>query len=107
MGNGNGMRVVVTGTTGNVGTSVVRALSEDPAVSSVLGLARRPSEWSCAKTEFVEADITGLARGAAVEVFTYPGAGHFYTDADLPDHDEQATALTWQRILPFLSTLTR
>ncbi len=38
------MRVVVTGATGNVGTSVVRALADDPAVTSVLGLARRRPE---------------------------------------------------------------
>lgn len=36
-----GLRVVVTGATGNVGTSVVRALADDPSVASVLGLARR------------------------------------------------------------------
>jgi dienelactone hydrolase len=39
------------------------------------------------------------------EVFTYPGAGHFYTDAEGPDHDEAAAALTWRRALEFLRTL--
>ncbi|MFJ4217563.1 NAD-dependent epimerase, partial [Streptomyces hydrogenans] len=34
-----GQRVVVTGATGNVGTSVVRALVRDPGVESVLSLA--------------------------------------------------------------------
>ncbi|UUV30983.1 dienelactone hydrolase family protein [Amycolatopsis roodepoortensis] len=41
--------------------------------------------------------------GADARVFTYPGAGHFYTDSSLPDHDEDAAALTWQRILAFLA----
>jgi dienelactone hydrolase len=41
--------------------------------------------------------------GTAAQVFTYPGAGHFYTDADLPDHDEHAATLTWQRVLAFLN----
>lgn len=41
--------------------------------------------------------------GADAQVFTYPHAGHFYTDASLPDHDEQAETLTWQRILEFLT----
>ena len=35
------MRVVVTGATGNIGTSTVRALAADPAVTAVTGLARR------------------------------------------------------------------
>ncbi|MFJ1764343.1 dienelactone hydrolase family protein [Amycolatopsis sp. NPDC088138] len=43
----------------------------------------------------------------AAEVFTYPGAGHFYTDAEAPDHDETASALTWQRVLDFLRKLPR
>ncbi|MEV5744183.1 dienelactone hydrolase family protein [Microbispora rosea] len=45
------------------------------------------------------------AAGAAVQVFTYPGVGHFYTDADLCDHDEDAAGLTWQRSVSFLSRL--
>ena len=35
------MRVVVTGATGNVGTSLVRALVDDPRVEMVVGVARR------------------------------------------------------------------
>ncbi|MEU9300789.1 NAD-dependent epimerase/dehydratase family protein [Streptomyces sp. NPDC048269] len=54
---GDGIRVVVVGATGNVGTSVVRALSEDPAVRSVLGLARRVPDWRPPKTEWQAADI--------------------------------------------------
>ena len=40
--------------------------------------------------------------GADARVFTYPGIGHFYTDADGPDHDEPAAALTWERVAEFL-----
>ncbi|MFG2983377.1 NAD-dependent epimerase/dehydratase family protein [Streptomyces sp. NPDC048258] len=54
---GDGTRVVVVGATGNVGTSVVRALAEDPAVGSVLGLARRVPDWRPPKTEWRAADI--------------------------------------------------
>ncbi|MGW4644454.1 dienelactone hydrolase family protein [Sphaerisporangium sp. NPDC004334] len=43
--------------------------------------------------------------GSVVQVFTYPGAGHFYTDATLREHDEEATALTWQRSMDFLRHL--
>jgi dienelactone hydrolase len=46
---------------------------------------------------------TAARAGAAARVFTYPGAGHFYTDAELPDHDQQAETLTWQRVLDFLA----
>ncbi|HSR27571.1 MAG TPA: NAD-dependent epimerase/dehydratase family protein [Actinomycetes bacterium] len=53
------MRVVVTGATGNVGTSLLEALAGDPAVTSVLGLARRRPELEVAKTTWVTADIAG------------------------------------------------
>jgi nucleoside-diphosphate-sugar epimerase len=52
------MRVVVTGATGNVGTSVLHALASDPAVDSVLGIARRLPEMSFPKTDWAAADIT-------------------------------------------------
>ncbi|MES4891742.1 dienelactone hydrolase family protein [Streptomyces sp. NPDC096012] len=40
--------------------------------------------------------------GVHLEVFRYPGAGHFYTDPDLPDYDPAAAELTWRRVLDFL-----
>lgn len=49
--------VVVTGTTGNVGTSVVRLLSEGPEVASVRGLARRIPHWSPPKTQRTAVDL--------------------------------------------------
>jgi nucleoside-diphosphate-sugar epimerase len=51
------MRVVVVGATGNVGTSVLHALAREPAVESVLGVARRLPEMSFPKTEWASADI--------------------------------------------------
>ncbi|SHF69279.1 NAD-dependent epimerase/dehydratase family protein [Streptoalloteichus hindustanus] len=68
-----GIRVVVVGATGNVGTSVVSALGRDPAVKSVLGLARRLPEWEAPKTEWARADISKddlvpLFRGADVVI---------------------------------------
>ena len=51
----------------------------------------------------VAAWLTAATRsGADAEVFRYPGIGHFYTDADGPDHDEPAASLTWQRALDFV-----
>jgi UDP-glucose 4-epimerase len=52
------MRVVVVGASGNVGTSVLHALAGDPAVDSVLGVARRLPAMSFPKTDWAAADIT-------------------------------------------------
>ncbi|MEV6832153.1 dienelactone hydrolase family protein [Amycolatopsis sp. NPDC051102] len=41
--------------------------------------------------------------GADARVYTYPGIGHFYTDADGPEHDSAAAELTWDRVAGFLS----
>ncbi|WP_431782262.1 dienelactone hydrolase family protein [Streptomyces chumphonensis] len=41
--------------------------------------------------------------GADVEVFRHPGAGHLYTDPDLPDHDAEAAERTWRLALAFLA----
>lgn len=51
------MRVVITGATGNVGTSTVQALAADDRVTSILGLARRTPAWRPAKTEWARADV--------------------------------------------------
>jgi UDP-glucose 4-epimerase len=55
------MRVVVVGASGNVGTSVLRALGDEPAVDSVLGLARRLGDVEFPKTEWVAADVSSSA----------------------------------------------
>ena len=51
------MRVLITGATGNVGTSLVQALSEEGEVDSIVGLARRRPEWQAPKTTWVEVDV--------------------------------------------------
>jgi nucleoside-diphosphate-sugar epimerase len=63
------MRVVVTGASGNVGTSLLRALAEDGDVEEIVGLARRlpdrhfpKTEWRAANVE--EDDLVSLFRGA-------------------------------------------
>jgi nucleoside-diphosphate-sugar epimerase len=67
------LRVVVTGASGNVGTSVVARLGDDPAVSSILGLARRRPAWHPPKTTWATADVARddlvpLLRGADVVI---------------------------------------
>jgi UDP-glucose 4-epimerase len=63
------MRVVVVGATGNVGTSVVRALQADESVTSVVGVARRlPGtrddgvEWH--RADVVRSDLLPIFEGA-------------------------------------------
>ncbi|MEV4565304.1 NAD-dependent epimerase/dehydratase family protein [Nonomuraea sp. NPDC049419] len=51
------MRVVVVGATGNVGTSVVRALAADDDVTSIVGVARRLPGWRAERTEWHQADV--------------------------------------------------
>ncbi|HEX2273980.1 MAG TPA: NAD-dependent epimerase/dehydratase family protein [Acidimicrobiales bacterium] len=81
------MRVVVTGATGNVGTSLLSALAKEPAVRSVVGVARRRPEVSWPKVEWRAADVAtddlaGLLVGADAVV-------HLAWIVQ-PNHDETA-----------------
>src|ERR1044071_3417675 len=63
------MKVVITGATGNVGTSTVKALSESPEIEEIIGLARRAPFLEQPKTSWVEAnvltsDLTEIFRAA-------------------------------------------
>ncbi|MFD0683412.1 NAD-dependent epimerase/dehydratase family protein [Actinomadura fibrosa] len=67
-----GLTVAVTGPTGEIGTSAVRALEDDPRVERVLGMARRPFDarargWR--KTEYRQGDILDRA---AVDALVAP-----------------------------------
>ena len=58
-----------------------------------------PQDW-------LNAWYLGMRRaGADTEVYRYPGAGHLYTDPDLPDYDEDAAERTWAVALAFLEGL--
>ncbi|MDH6109987.1 dienelactone hydrolase [Kitasatospora sp. MAP12-15] len=43
--------------------------------------------------------------GAEVEVHRYRGAGHLFTDPELPDYDAEAAEQTWAAALDFLAEL--
>ena len=67
------MRVVVTGATGNVGTSLLRALASDDRVAEIVGLARRRPGGDFPKTEWRSVhierdDLVPLFRGAGCVV---------------------------------------
>ncbi|MGA5895622.1 SDR family oxidoreductase [Streptomyces venetus] len=90
MSSGTGKRIVVTGATGNVGTSVVRLLAEDPEVTSVLGLARRIPDWSPPKTDWAAVDLAS-EESDLVERFTGAAAVVHLAWAFQPTHDPAAT----------------
>ncbi|HET7476602.1 MAG TPA: NAD-dependent epimerase/dehydratase family protein [Dermatophilaceae bacterium] len=52
------MKVVVTGASGNVGTSVVSALAADPDVTEIVGIARRPWAWRAPKLRSLALDVS-------------------------------------------------
>jgi nucleoside-diphosphate-sugar epimerase len=83
-------RIVVTGATGNVGTSVVRLLSEDPEVGSVLGLARRMPDWSPPKTDWAPVDLAS-EQADLVSLFEGASAVVHLAWAFQPTHDPAAT----------------
>lgn len=83
------MKVVVTGATGNVGTSVVRALSADSSVTQIVALARRRPERTLERAEFAAADVASsdlvaIFRGADVVVhlawLIQPGRNEMLTE---------------------------
>jgi UDP-glucose 4-epimerase len=61
------MKVVVTGATGNVGTSAVEALSQSSEIDEIVGLARREPAWRPPKTHWVEANVLTDDLGAIFE----------------------------------------
>ncbi|MEU8573002.1 SDR family oxidoreductase [Streptomyces asoensis] len=92
MSSATGGRVVVTGATGNVGTSVVRLLSEDPDVVSVHGLARRIPDLSPPKTEWSAVDLAS-GRTDLAPVLAGADAVVHLAWAFRPTHDP---ATTWR-----------
>jgi UDP-glucose 4-epimerase len=87
-GRPDGMRVVVIGATGNVGTSVLHALAADPDVDEIVAVARRRPQHAFARTTFVAADIV-----TSDLVPLLQGAGAVVHLAWLiqPGHDEAVT----------------
>ncbi|MEV1082768.1 SDR family oxidoreductase [Streptomyces sp. NPDC050211] len=86
----SGGKVVVTGATGNVGTSLVRLLVEDSEVGSVRGLARRIPDWSPGKTEWSAVDLAS-EDADLVKEFEGADAVVHLAWAFQPTHDPAAT----------------
>ncbi|HET8954260.1 MAG TPA: NAD-dependent epimerase/dehydratase family protein [Solirubrobacterales bacterium] len=82
------MRVAVTGASGNVGTSVLEALAEEPAVEEILGIARRLPQVEMAKVEWASADVT---EDPLVPLFAGADAVIHLAWAIQPSRDEAVT----------------
>ena len=80
------MRVVVTGASGNVGTSVLEALAREPKVTEIVGLARRLPELEPPKVRWVEADVS--SSDARRPIFEGADAVVHLAWAIQPSHDE-------------------
>lgn len=93
------MRVAVVGATGNVGTSVLRALAQDPEVVSIRGIARRKPRAAFAKTEFFSADV---ANDPLIDLFEGMDAvihlGWRIQSAHDPDQLERTNVYGSQRV---------
>jgi nucleoside-diphosphate-sugar epimerase len=83
------MKIVVTGATGNLGTSLLPALAADPTVDSVLGLARRLPEQTWPKADFAAVDIGDPGTGLAAHLRGADAVVHLAW-AIQPARDEQA-----------------
>ena len=82
------MRILVTGATGNVGTSVVDALVADPRVTEIVGLARRRPQLEQPRTTWVQADV---ARSPLTELFRGADAVIHLAWLIQPSRDEAVT----------------
>src|SRR3954451_7306996 len=82
------MRVVVTGASGNVGTSVLEALGAEPQVREIVGIARRVPEVEMPKVEWVGADV---AEDAREPIFEGADAVIHLAWAIQPSRDEAVT----------------
>jgi nucleoside-diphosphate-sugar epimerase len=78
---------VVTGATGNVGTSVLAALGSEPKVSEIVGLARRLPTVERPKVRWVQADVTSTPLGP---IFAGADAVVHLAWAIQPSHHEAA-----------------
>ena len=82
------MRVVVTGASGNVGTSVLEALGREAQVDEIVGLARRVPEVEMPKVRWVGADVVADDLGA---IFSGADAVVHLAWAIQPSRDEAMT----------------
>jgi nucleoside-diphosphate-sugar epimerase len=82
------MRVVVTGASGNVGTSVLEALGREAKVEEIVGIARRVPAVEMPKVDWVAADV---AADSLLPIFAGADAVVHLAWAIQPSRDEAVT----------------
>ena len=85
------MKVVVTGATGNAGTSLLRSLIDDDSITSIVGVARRKPEVEWPKVTWAAADI---AADNLVPVFEGADAVVHLAWLIQPSHDLETLSRT-------------
>ena len=85
------MRIVVTGATGNVGTSLLEALVQDDEVDSVLGIARRLPQLTLPKVQWEAADVI---QAPLADLFEGADAVIHLAWLIQPSHDREALRTT-------------
>jgi UDP-glucose 4-epimerase len=85
------MHVVVTGATGNVGTALLQALLDDPAVTRITGIARRTPAMRPERVTWMAADV---AEADLVPAFEGADAVVHLAWAIQPSHDRTALRRT-------------
>jgi UDP-glucose 4-epimerase len=92
------MRIAVTGATGNAGTALLRRLRDEPEVTSVVGLSRRPPSTGTPpydRADWVHLDIADpRSLPALVDCFTGADAVVHLAWQIQPSHDERAMRRT-------------
>lgn len=108
----------------SMGAGVIGAIwPERPAAPAIIllhGLATIPAHVTSAMPvavhvadpdpfiphgEIARWQARAAAAGMRATIAVYPGAGHFFTDAALPDYSPDATEATWAGLASFLKRL--
>ena len=85
------MRVVITGATGNVGTSLLAALAGEPSVDEIVAIARRPATFGDSRVRMVVGDV---ANADLEPILAGADAVVHLAWLIQPSHDERALRAT-------------
>jgi UDP-glucose 4-epimerase len=93
-----GLRILVTGASGNIGTALLRRLASEPGVAQVLGICRRPPDTDAEPYR----SVTWHARLQP----TSEGWIDLVRRAPLTSTERARTQLAWRPRVPAIDALT-